>query len=290
VALPARSRALSIAGFISLMLLSAVLVPTFAGAVVPTDYTTTISSITRDTFGNPKTAIFKIAGPAHNYEVCLTMDAGPAQPTYNTRVGSAYDSYTYSSYKPCNKFSWSTSTSNSHHIGTHFTFGGPGIYTVHWYVPDKATGIEVGTAQTLRWANSKTGTLSPCPWDPQLQIGVWRPSRHQILNRCKTVTGVAGTRLSSSELDSDRNWGITVGSTKIHVEYVLRDANIYTSPTASATYTLTGVYVCDTYHGWKEIHPVFLVKDSNNNYTLSGPQYSTSTPSVSGTWTLHSCA
>jgi hypothetical protein len=252
--------------------------------VVPTDYTTSISSIARDSFGNPKTATFKIAGPARNYEICLKMiDGSPS----NTKIAT-YDTYTYKTYKPCVKFSWSSAVSNSHHVGTHFTFGGPGTYEVHWYVSDHLSGIEVGTVATLKWANTD-GTWSPCPWDPQLQIGVWRPSRQKILNRCKTVTGTAGAKLNASELDQDRNWSITAGSTKIHSEYVKRDLNFIPSPAAGSTWTITGVYVCDLYHGWKEMHPIFQATNSSGNVYLSGPQYSTSTPSVSGTWTLKSC-
>ncbi len=220
-------------------------------------------------------------------------------PTYNTKAPN-YSTLTYSSggttYQPCVEFSWGDKTTNTHHFGDHFPFGGPGTYEVDWYVPDVPAngGVQVGqgasgSQQTFTWANSN-GTLSPCPPDPQLQIGVWRPSRHQILNRCKTVTGADNQSggVKTSSLDYDKSW--TVGS--LHTEYMQRDyyyASYLPIPTHGSTWTLTGVYVCDTYHGWKELHPVFMAKDSSGNTWLSGPQYSTATPSVSGTWSTHSC-
>jgi hypothetical protein len=162
---------------------------------------------------------------------------------------------------------------------------------VTWYVPDLPAngGIPVGTPRSFKWANS-SGKWSPCPPDPQLRIGVWRPSRHIILNRCKTNTGVRiSSSVSTNSLDGDRNWKITYGSTSRKVEYVLRDKAYLPSPSYNTKWTIVGVYVCDTYHGWKEFHPVFQATNSSGTTYLSGPQYSTTTPSVSGTWSTKSC-
>jgi hypothetical protein len=249
-----------------------------------------VNAITRDSFGNPAQASFTISGPTAPYAICIKLLA-ESSPSYNKRAGSAYDTYTYSSggttYKPCKKFSWGSGTSNTQSFGANFTFGGPGTYEVHWYVPDVPAngGIEVGAPQTFAWADS-ADTFSPCPPDPQLQIGVWRPSRHKVLNRCKTLSGTATSGAGSpNSLDKDIGWSLA----KVKVENMLRDNNFLPKPSKGSTWTIVGVSVCDLYHGWKEMHPVFQATNGSGTTYLSGPQYSTATPSVSGTWSLHSC-
>ena len=311
-----RNRFILLCGFVGVTLLGGVIAPLSAGAARPSPkpkpshspqpspspspspsptptptpeaWTTRVNTITRDSLGNPAQASFTITGLATPYAICLKLpDVSANRPDYNTKAAT-YDTYTYLTYKPCVKFAWSSNSSNTQTLGTHFTFGGPGTYEVHWYVPDVG-GIEVGTPGTLNWANS-TGTWSPCPWDPQLQIGVWRPSRHQIINRCRTLTGTTGSSASLSSLDKDRNWSITTsGGTKYHAEYMLRDTGM-PSPPAASTWTITGIQVCDLYHGYQEIHAIFRATNSSGTTYLTGPQYSTATPSVSGTWTLKSCA
>jgi hypothetical protein len=207
-----------------------------------------------------------------------------AAPSYNTKP---YDNYKYSTYAPCVKFAWTSGTSDTHRFGFSFTFGGPGTYEVHWYVPDlpSSGGVEVGTPGQFTWANSN-GTLSPCPPDPQLQIGVWRPSRHIILNRCKTLTGKVTAAVNGpNSLDKDRTWSLA----SQHAEYILRDQSFFPSPALGSTWTITGVFVCDTYHAWKEYHPIFQATNSAGTTYLSGPQYSTATPSVSGSWSTKAC-
>ncbi len=90
-----------------------------------------------------------------------------------------------------------------------------------------------------------------------------------------------------------------MGSRRIHVEYVARD-HYYSNPTTGNTnllpnpgdvgngWTLWGNYQCDTYHGYDEFHAVYMARKGDNIY-ISGPQYSTKTPSVSGTWSAHAC-
>jgi hypothetical protein len=245
-------------------------------------------AITRDSFGNPAQASFTISGPTTSYAICVKMTAAPS---YNARIAT-YDTYTYESggttYKPCVKFSWASGSTDTQRFGTSFTFGGPGTYEVDWYVPDLPAngGVQVGTPQTFKWANSG-GTYSPCPPDPQLQIGVWRPSRHQILNRCKTLSGTVTTGVGNrSSLDQDANWSLA----SVHAEFMMRDSLNPPSPNTGATWTIVGVSVCDLFHGWKEIHPIFQATNSNGTTYLRGPQYSTATPSVSGSWSLKSCS
>jgi hypothetical protein len=279
------------------VLLAVGLAPLAASPVDPTDWTTTIDPISRDSFGNPITLTFTISGPATSYAICLRMRRAPS---YNTKA-PVYTSLSYTdggkTYGPCKKFSWSSGASNTHHFGTNFAFGGPGMYEVRWFVPDIPAngGVQVGQGATshrqqkFAWATSD-GAWSYCPPDPQLQIGVWRPSRHQILNRCYTVSGEVTRGVTTSSLDSDHIWKL--GSNSLQIEYVKRDWYYTTylpSPSVGEGWVITGVYVCDLYHGWKEIHPVFRATESLGDTFLSGPQYSTATPSVSGSWTTHPC-
>jgi hypothetical protein len=283
LALPGRKRFTLISGLIGMVLLGGIVLPTTASAVDPTQWTTKVNPLWRDSFGNPAQVRVGISGPATSYAVCLHMTAYPA---YNTKAAT-YDTYTYGKYAPCVKFSWTAGSSSSHYVGTNFTFGGPGTYGVHWYVPDVPAegGVEVGTPRSFKWANSN-GTWSPCPWDPQLQIGVWRPSRFQILSRCKTRSGTVTSSVTGpGALDQDRGWGLAY----MHIEYLMRDLNFFPNPSKGSTWTIVGVLVCDRYHGHKEIHPVFKATSPTGVTYLSGPQYSTATPAVSGTWTLKSC-
>jgi hypothetical protein len=298
---------------------SVVTAVTAQASVDPTAWTTSIGSMSRDSYGNPMQISFTISGLATDYAICLKLTS---YPSYNTK-GSMYSSRSYTdpttgkSYAPCNKFtisgggsppsttttttttttSTTTSTtttttlpatgSDTQTFGDRFTFGGPATYEVDWYVPDVPGngGIKVGTAKTFKWANSG-GTYSPCPPDPQLQIGVWRPSRHQVLNRCKTLTGTVRKSVSYDSLDKDH--GFPIGSNSYHTEYMLRDTSLKL-PSSGSSWTITGVFVCDRYHGWKEFHPVFLAKSSSGANYLTGPEYSTATPTVTGTWSLKSC-
>jgi hypothetical protein len=272
-------------GFSCLALVAGTVVAVPASAVNPNAWTTRVNSFTRDSFGNPAQISFSISGPATTYAICLAITSAPS---YNTKATS-YDASTYGSYAPCRKFTLSSST-DTRRFGTYFTFGGPATYVVKWYVPDVPAngGNKVGSVGSFKWANSN-GSLSPCPPDPQLMIGVWRPSRLRVLNRCKTTTGsnLSSSGIAVNSLDKDRGWRIKYGTSSRHVEYVLRDQRFLPSPAYGSTWTITGVYVCDTYHGWTEFHPVF--KAINGPTYLSGPQYSTATPSVSGTWSTKSC-
>jgi hypothetical protein len=281
--LPRRDRVLIVFGLLGLVLLGGVLSPISASAVDPTQWTTKVEPITRDAYGNPAQASFTISGPATSYAICLKMTDFPA---YNTAAAN-YDTRTYGGYAPCVKFSWTSGASNNHRVGSHFTFGGPGTYEVDWYVPDVPAngGILVGTAGTLKWADTQD-VYSPCPWDPQLQIGVWRPSRLILRNRCKTLTGtVTAAVVGPNSLDKDRTWSLA----KMHAEYILRDKTFLPSPALGSTWTIVGVYGCDSFHGWKEYHAVFQATNSAGTTYLSGPEYGTTTPSVSGSWTTKTC-
>ncbi len=293
------------------------------GASSCTTYPTTCLS--RDSFGNPYDATFTISSAQPtSYAICLKIfgTAGTDYPSFNNKVAQ-YNAYLtggtlfgYSAsgsgsgtYKTCKAFSWSSGSSNSHKLSNYFAFGGPATYEVDWYAPGiptfDGTGaitnsvVQVGagappssTPQTFLWAKSgaAAGVWSPCPWNPQLQIGVWRTSRFQVLNRCAVRSGTVTSRVKGpNSLDSDRSWGLA----SRHTEYVKRDGSGTTAflpnPPYGSTWTIVGVSVCDLYHGQKEFHPVFQATDSGGTTYLSGPQYSTVVPSVSGTWSLHSC-
>jgi hypothetical protein len=172
-----------------------------------------------------------------------------------------------------------------------FGFATKGTYAVTWKT---TTGDLIGAA-TFEWT-------SWCPPAPNgyssRQLGVWRTSRHKVVTSCSTTSGkVYKGRASPNHLDGDEEWGFTDNHGQLHMEFVKRDySTSYGAPSngalgnmkPSGNVTTAGVYLCDTYHGHDEKHPIFMVQDGSKIY-ISGPQYSTKIPSVSGTWSAHGC-
>jgi hypothetical protein len=168
-----------------------------------------------------------------------------------------------------------------------FGFATKGTYRATWSV----SGSQVGT-DTFSWN-------SWCPPKGLRDIGVWRPSRLKTIDSCKADWGKVARTGNTSNLDKDFGWAWAVGSHRIHVEYIARD-HYYPNPTTGNTnllpnpgdigneWTLWGNYQCDTYHAYDEFHAVYMARRNDNIY-ITGPQYSTRTPSVSGTWSAHAC-
>jgi hypothetical protein len=102
-----------------------------------------------------------------------------------------------------------------------------------------------------------------------------------------------------NDLDKDRDWKWSALGRRIQVEWVARD-HYYSNPTTgsnplfprpgSQVWVLHGKYVCDTYHAWREFHPVWMAySQATGQRYISGPQFSTKKPTVSGTWSAHKC-
>ncbi len=249
-----------------------------AGTDLPDAFTTYTGthSITYDNDGSPVQASLTLKGlpVASGYKLCIQ---------FVTDTLPSYNDYQYGTQ--CKTFDFGTDSASTVKWGTNFPWGGPAEYLATWYVPP--TGDAVAT-DTFRWAFKGDGDLSPCPPDPYLQKGVWVPSRHTIIHRCKTWQSAVARNATTGSADGDWDWKInyTNGSTR-QVEYMIRDIGRLrpdcpfdcSPPHIHETWKITGVYVCDTYHGWYEFHPVFeaqeIVSGSVTRTLLSGPQYST---------------
>jgi hypothetical protein len=245
----------------------------------PKAFTTYTGShtISYDSFGNPAQASLTLNGLPNSsgYKVCIEIVA---------ETKPAYNDFNYGTR--CQRFSFGKGDASTQTWGTNFPFGGPAEYRVTWSVPPTFPPV---TSDTFAWANKNSGDLSPCPPDPKLMLGVWVPGRLKIVNRCRTWQSTVRTAPHESG-DGDFDWTINwPGGLYRQAEYMPRDIGRLrpncsfdcSLPKGGETWKLTGVYVCDTYHGHNEFHPVFMAQQIVSGTVvrtlLSGPQYSTQT-------------
>ncbi len=170
--------------------------------------------------------------------------------------------------------------------GRSFRFMGSGTYTASWYQP--------GTTKLI--GPRKTFTTGACPPQPQLMDGVWKPRpRLRVIFPCYTVTGSVTSRHGPSSRDGDYLVGFNTsrGRGFSHFELVPRDRGHLRparrrgrqAPNTGERLRVTGVYVCDGFHGpvgHFEIHPVFRITYLSRRRSPtadSGPQFG-GTPSV----------
>lgn len=144
----------------------------------------------------------------------------------------------------------------------------------------KPAGITQGTPTTPLTA-APSGTSGDC--DPSLWDHVYNPARLQVIEQCKTVSGVVD--VVNTEADGDIHIRLTQDPqfkdllndkniSEQHGDLVLepvcqrrvtqKDAiaacqgftKFLTIPRPGTHVFVTGSYVLDTAHGWREIHPV----------------------------------
>jgi hypothetical protein len=235
---------------------------------------------------DPREASFRISGkPATAYRLCLKYD--DAWPAKTPPPATGATRYSVNLNYKCKDIPWSKGLSSTRGMARTFGFATKGTYRATWEI----NGNQIGT-DTVSW---NTWCLPAALRD----IGLWRPGRLKTIDSCQASSGVVDNAGSVSSLDLDFGfrWLSDIG--KLHVEYVARD-HYYPNPTTGsrnllpnpggkgARLTLWGHYQCDTYHGWKEMHVVYMAKQGDE-ISLTGPQYSTRTPSVRGTWSAHTC-
>ncbi|MDX6651755.1 MAG: hypothetical protein QOJ38_536 [Solirubrobacterales bacterium] len=157
-----------------------------------------------------------------------------------------------------------------------FTYRGAGHYTVKWF----SGSHQLGQTRTYDWG--------PCAPRNLTMKGVWRPSRLQVINRCK----VAYVLINGSFTAFDGDYhikvnpiGSTAGSMK-NFEIIPRDRGRIPRPAGGRRVRIVGVDVCDTFHNaHREFHPVFEMDYLKPNSTkiarrfISGPERG-GTPSV----------
>ena len=155
-----------------------------------------------------------------------------------------------------------------------FRYLGPGYYRATW---SSGSGRQrFGHVHTFHWGTCAPSNLS--------MRGLWRPSRLIVLSRCHSIRGRV-VHVSGSEGDGDFHVAFAPahGGSRVHtIEIIPRDQPRHLPrPRAGQRMTVTGVYVCDTFHGpfgHTEIHPIFRIKYLTRRGRVirtrtSGPQY-----------------
>jgi hypothetical protein len=151
--------------------------------------------------------------------------------------------------------------------------------------PAQAQGISAATqAQGISAATQAQG-ISVCPPPSQTLIGVWGPSRLEVLNPCQAVSGTVTQ--TTPERDGDTHVLVRVDPQYVYlltnnqpipgnlvVEIMPRDYGHLPVPSAGDHLGLIGAWVYDRNHGWTELHPVWSESINNGPVYTSGPQYS----------------
>jgi uncharacterized protein YodC (DUF2158 family) len=128
-----------------------------------------------------------------------------------------------------------------------FPYRGAGRYRVRWFHGRK----QLGDTRVFNWG--------PCAPANLTMRGVWRPSRLKIKNRCKD--GYYTVTKAKHEFDGDIHVNVNPfgdGTPNIrNFEIIPRDHGRFSTPSRGTRLRLVGVYLCDSYHGHGEFHPVF---------------------------------
>jgi hypothetical protein len=128
-----------------------------------------------------------------------------------------------------------------------------------------------------------------CAAPAKVLAGVYHPSRLHVLAACRTVSGTVTA--ISHEADGDLHIGLDTGGALTNavnrsklggdllVEFMPRDGGHLPAPSVGDRVRLTGAWVLDANHGWRELHPVWTETLAGVTYR-SGPQYGGSPPGV----------
>lgn len=128
---------------------------------------------------------------------------------------------------------------------------------------DPAADVPVGSAGALDASGCRTGDVL---------AGVYHPTRLQVLDPCRTITGVVSS--VKAEADGDyhinvlpdpgqedalnaRNLSIQHGA--VVVEAIPADQREVPPPLLHEHVAVTGAFVLDRDHGWLEIHPAWRI-------------------------------
>ncbi|HEX2089313.1 MAG TPA: Ig-like domain-containing protein [Actinomycetota bacterium] len=259
--------------------------------------------------GGSSNATFRISGNPRlpNYRLCVRYFGyqgvegdWPAATPPPVAAHSGIHMYGINFDNKCKKIAWpSGATSDTDQLldsplgGDDFGFAAKGTYEVSWYTCGNGTcsanGALIGKQQFSysSWCPPNVGGFR--------QKGVWRTSRHKVIDSCYADTG------NPSGLDSHFDKDRSVNMNGMHNEFVARDyLGSYGAPAealgaqgngyTSNVRTYVGVKVCDTYHrGKRELHPMFMAQGTGGTIWLGGAHYSTKTPSISGTWKRYAC-
>ena len=147
-------------------------------------------------------------------------------------------------------------------------------------------------------ASAKAGRRRPtCAAPRQVLAGVYHPSRLHVLARCRAVSGrvVAIHHDTDGDLHIylDTGGALTNAANRaahgaLVVEFMPRDGGHLPAPAVGDHIRLTGAWVLDAEHGWREIHPVWSERLRGVTYH-SGPQFGGSPAGVGSSEAAASC-
>lgn len=102
--------------------------------------------------------------------------------------------------------------------------------------------------------------------------GVWKPSRLQLLDSCRTMTGVVASVRNETDGDyhinvvPDAGYGdflnrrnLSVQHGGLVVEVIPADQSLVAPPRKGEHVRVTGAFVLDRDHGWLELHPAWSI-------------------------------
>jgi len=91
--------------------------------------------------------------------------------------------------------------------------------------------------------------------------GVYHPDRLHVRKRCALLTGsVESVRME--DYDGDVHIWLRTPDDRLVVEIIPQDRALVGVPAEGAEVTVVGPLVDDLQHGWREIHPAWLVSPS----------------------------
>jgi hypothetical protein len=93
-------------------------------------------------------------------------------------------------------------------------------------------------------------------------VGVYHPDRLHVRSRCREETGIVDS-VRFEDYDGDVHvWLRTDDDRRLVVEIIPQDRALVGIPDENARVTVVGPLVDDVEHGWREIHPAWLVTPS----------------------------
>lgn len=125
-----------------------------------------------------------------------------------------------------------------------------------------------------------------CRSDPL--AGVYYPWRLRVIAPCVTVSGT----VTLVKVEPDHDWHVDLRldpgephlinwvnrlrkSGDLVLEVIPMDQSTIPAPSVGEHITVTGAYVLDRLHGWKEIHPVWRMNDRGSpRFTVAGARAS----------------
>jgi len=91
--------------------------------------------------------------------------------------------------------------------------------------------------------------------------GVYHPDRLHVRDKCRLLEGVV-EEIRRQDYDGDVHIWLRTDRERLVVEIIPQDRALVGIPDDGTRVSVVGPYVDDLQHGWREIHPAWLVTPS----------------------------